>query len=69
MDVKNKTNSAVHLKSEEETSYSLMSMFPLNQDITEKKKKNPWRHKRWFMDDDFNPIRLEIAGAVAPWQV
>lgn len=41
MDVKNKTNSAVHLKSEEETSYSLMSMFPLNQDITEKKKKKP----------------------------
>lgn len=40
MDVKNKTNSAVHLKSEEETSYILMSMFPLNQDITEKKKKN-----------------------------
>lgn len=39
MDVKNKTNSAVHLKSEEETSYSLMSMFPLNQDITEKNNK------------------------------
>lgn len=53
MDVKNKTNSAVHLKSEEETSYILMSMFPLNQDITEKKKKKPMEtqtmvHGWWF---------------------